>query len=284
MCARAGQLRAEGCCACANGNLVLRSPQDSLVIVAALRYILKGHYFCLGRGASGNPPQEGHSLCAGTNAVRHEDCLDGMILRNILEGVGFHRAYTLAIYQHLGYFVALVRGDGEGLIPSVTDGDPFGGRDRAVRIRACLDGMIGAAAAAATTAAGIRPVGVHDGVFMEFSIGCDHRAAACRGVPAVKAVSAAVGGFGQLGQLLVNGFHAVNGGRAAIAIEGDGVLLRMIAVAFRQNDNLRKIAIQLPHTVDILQGEGIVGGCPQTLYIRAFCRCPHYTCSGKRAD
>ena len=56
MCARTGQLRAEGCCARANGNLVLRSPQDSLVIVAALRHILKGHYFCFGCGASGNSP------------------------------------------------------------------------------------------------------------------------------------------------------------------------------------------------------------------------------------
>ena len=154
-----------------------------------------------------------------------------MILRNILEGVGFHSTYILAIHQHLGYIVALVRGDGEGLIPSVTNRNPFGGRDRAVRIRACLDGMVGAAAAAATTAAGIRPVGVHGGVFIEFSIGRDHRAAVCRGVPAVKAVSAAVGGFGQLGQLFVNGFHAVNGGRAAIAIEGDGVLLPLMVIA-----------------------------------------------------
>ena len=50
MCARAGQLRAEGCCARANGNLVLRSPQDSLVIVAALRHI----HECVGRGSTGD--------------------------------------------------------------------------------------------------------------------------------------------------------------------------------------------------------------------------------------
>ena len=152
----------------------------------------------------------------------------------------------------------------------MTDGDPFGGRDRAVRIRTCLDGMVGATAAAAATAAGIRPVGVHGVVIIEYSIGRNHRAAACRGVPAVKAVSAAVGGFGQLGKLLVNGSHGGIGGLAAIAIEGDGVLLRMIAVTFHQNGNLREVALQLPHIVDILQGEGLVGVAPQPFKVMRF--------------
>ena len=39
--------------------------------------------------------------------------------------------------------------------------------------------------------------------------------------------------------------------------------LRMLAVTFHQNDNIRESAIQLPLVVDILQGEGRCGGAPR---------------------
>ena len=170
-----------------------------------------------------------------------------MILRDILEGVGLHRAHALTIHQHLGYGVALVRGDGEGLIPSVTDGGPAGGRDGAVRAGRCLNGVVGVVPTA--TAAGVGPVGVHSGVFIEYSSGRDLCAAACRGVPAVKAVSAAVGGGGQLGELFVNGSHAGNGGGAAIAIEGDGVPLPLVVIALHENLQRGKLPCghPLPH-------------------------------------
>ena len=72
-----------------------------------------------------------------------------MILRDILEGVGLHSTHALAVHQHLGYGVALIRGDGEGLIPSVTDGGPAGGRDGAVRAGRCLNGVVGVVPTAA---------------------------------------------------------------------------------------------------------------------------------------
>ena len=77
-----------------------------------------------------------------------------MILRDILEGVGLHSTHALAVHQHLGYGVALIRGDGEGLVSAVTDGGPAGGRDGAVRAGRCLNGVVGVVPTA-TTAAGL---------------------------------------------------------------------------------------------------------------------------------
>ena len=77
-----------------------------------------------------------------------------MILRDILEGVGLHSTHALAVHQHLGYGVALIRGDGEGLVSAVTDGGPSGGRDGAVRAGRCLNGVVGVVPTA-TTAAGL---------------------------------------------------------------------------------------------------------------------------------
>ena len=42
-----------------------------------------------------------------------------MVSADILKGVGLHRAHVLAVDQHLGDGVALIRGDGEGLIPAL---------------------------------------------------------------------------------------------------------------------------------------------------------------------
>ena len=184
---------------------------------------------------------------AGAGSALDKDYLDGVILCDILEGVGLHRAHALTVHQHLGHGVALVRGDGEGLIPSVTDGGPAGGRDGAVRAGRCLNGVVGVVGVV-PTATGVGPVGVHSGVFIEYSSGRDFCAAACRGVPAVKAVSAAMGGGGQLGELLVNGSHAGNGGGAAIAIEVDGVPLPLVVIALHENLQRGKLPWHpLPH-------------------------------------
>ena len=172
-----------------------------------------------------------------------------MIRRDILEGVGLHRAHALTIHQHLGYGVALVRGDGEGLIPSVTDGGPAGGRDGAVRAGRCLNGVVGVVGVVPTaTAAGVGPVRIGGGIGREHISGRYLCAAACRGVPAIEAIAAAMGGGGQLGELLVNGSHAGNGGGAAIAIEVDGVPLPLVAIALHVDHQRGKLPWRpLPH-------------------------------------
>ena len=58
-----------------------------------------------------------------------------------------------------------------------------------------------------------------------------------------------MGGGGQLGELLVNGSHAGNGGGAAIAIEGDGVPLPLVVIALHENLQRGKLPCghPLPH-------------------------------------
>ena len=64
-----------------------------------------------------------------------------MIRLHVFKGVGFHRAHALAVHQHIGDFVALVRGDGIGLgLPLVKRGLPIGG-DTAVLARRRRDGQ-----------------------------------------------------------------------------------------------------------------------------------------------
>ena len=58
---------------------------------------------------------------------------------------------------------------------------------------------------------------------------------------------------------------------ADILLRGIRRSLRVLAVTFHQNDNIRKSAIQLPLVVDILQGEGRCGGAPQPCpFVRFF--------------
>ena len=103
-------------------------------------------------------------------------------------------------------------------------------------------------------------MGVHGGILVKQGSRGDLSAAVLFGVPAVKAVSAAVGGGGQLGELLVNGSHADNRGDAAIAIKGNGVgLIFMASVAGDEQHHSRESAIQLPLVVDILQSKSCVG-------------------------
>lgn len=97
--------------------------------------------------------------------------------------------------------------------------------------------------------AGVSPMGVHGGILVKRGSRGDLSAAVLFGVPAVKAVAAAVGGGGQLGELLVNGSHAGNGGGAAIAIEGDGVPLPLVVIALHENLQRGKLPCghPLPH-------------------------------------
>ena len=88
-----------------------------------------------------------------------------MVLLHILEGVGLHRAHVLAVDQHLGDGVALIRGDGEGLIPTLADADIAGGRDGAVHACSGLDGVVGVTAAAAAAAV-VDPVGLDGDVLI----------------------------------------------------------------------------------------------------------------------
>ena len=159
---------------------------------------------------------------AGAGSALDEDNLDGMGSADILKGVGLHRADALAIDLDSGDSIALIRGDGEGLITTLTNADIAGGRNGAASPGSCLDGVV--AVAAAATAAGIRPVGVDGGICREYGIRRDLCATALFGVPALEAVAAASGGAGQRGQLLIGGGHAADRGRTAVTIKGDGEL------------------------------------------------------------
>ena len=66
---------------------------------------------------------------AGAGSALDEDDLDGMGSADILKGVGLHRADALAVDLDVGNSIALIRGDGEGLIPALADADIAGGRE-----------------------------------------------------------------------------------------------------------------------------------------------------------
>ena len=75
---------------------------------------------------------------AGAGTALDEDDLDGMGSTDILKGVGLHRANALAVDLDVGDSIALIRGDGEGLAPSLTDADIAGGRNGAASPGSCL--------------------------------------------------------------------------------------------------------------------------------------------------
>ena len=60
---------------------------------------------------------------AGAGSALDEDGLDGMEAADILKGVGLHRANALAVNLDIGNSIALIRGDGEGLITTLTNAD-----------------------------------------------------------------------------------------------------------------------------------------------------------------
>ena len=83
---------------------------------------------------------------AGAGSALDEDDLDGMGSADILKGVGLHRADALAVDLDSGDSIALIRGDGEGLITTLTNADIAGGRNGAASPGSCLDGVVAVAA------------------------------------------------------------------------------------------------------------------------------------------
>ena len=94
------------------GNAVFHCPIHSVLIIAAGGYIHK---------------HAGLGVAVGF----HKDDLDGMGSADILKGVGLHRADALAVDLDVGDSIALVWGDGKGLIPALADADIAGGRNGA---------------------------------------------------------------------------------------------------------------------------------------------------------
>ena len=138
------------------GNAVFHCPIHSVLIIAAGGYIHK--YAGLG-------------VAVGF----HKDDLDGMGSADILKGVGLHRTDALAVDLDVGDSIALIRGDGEGLISALPNADIAGGGDRATSSGSCLDGVVAVAAAAA---ASVGPVGVDGGICRKYGIRRDPCAAA----------------------------------------------------------------------------------------------------------
>ena len=179
----AGHVGAERGVAGALGDAILHCPQHSVVIIAAHGDVCKRHGAGLRGGASGGAPQEGHGLRTGADAVRVEaactyaggdavfDCphnglveiaarrnvdkfvrpckadLDGMVSADILKGVGLHCADAPAVDLDVGDSIALIRGDGKGLIPALADADIAGGRDGTASPGSRLDGVVAVIAA-----------------------------------------------------------------------------------------------------------------------------------------
>ena len=68
--------------------------------------------------------------------------LDGVILRDILKGIGRHRTHIRSVHQHLGHGIARIRRNGKGLIRSGLDGNAARRRNRAVFTRLSRDNGI----------------------------------------------------------------------------------------------------------------------------------------------
>ena len=129
------------------------SSDDSLKMLASdfpeIRTIVldKNYGFADGYNKAFKQVEAEYLLLLNSDVDVPEGWLDGVVLRNILEGIGCHCAHALAVHQHLGYGVALIRGDGEGLIPALTDADIAGGSNGAASPGSCLDGVVAVAAA-----------------------------------------------------------------------------------------------------------------------------------------
>ena len=126
--AGADTVRVEAICADTGGDAVLHCPIHGVLIIAAGGNIHK---------------HAGLGVAVGL----HKDDLDGMGSSDILKGVGLHRADALAVDLDVGDSIALIRGDGEGLISALTDADIAGGRNGAASPGSCLDGVVAVIAA-----------------------------------------------------------------------------------------------------------------------------------------
>ena len=145
-----------------------------------------------------------------------------MILRDILEGVGLHSAHALAIHQHLGYGVALIGGEGEGLVAVFNDRAPAGGRDRAVRTCRRLDGVAGAVNDD-TGGNGIHHDGAVNGCIVDSICGS-------RGVfPLVGFIGFYCGGIGQDIACVIHPLNRTAGGSQGAAGSGQASVCQRLA-------------------------------------------------------
>ena len=78
-----------------------------------------------------------------------EEGLNGVGLTHALEGVLVHRAYALAVHQHVGNLIPGIGGDAEGLVAAAAHPHPAVRADPAAMARAGLNGVPGRAGAAA---------------------------------------------------------------------------------------------------------------------------------------
>ncbi len=76
----------------------------------------------------------------GDDPYLFEGGRDGMVRGHVLELVAGDLTYRITVHLDAGYPPALVRGDGEGLVVALGDGDGSLGVDGAARVRACGDG------------------------------------------------------------------------------------------------------------------------------------------------
>ena len=260
-----GIVRAELVFAVARKDAVLRRPCDRVSVPLSGLHIGKA-VFALRRGAALHAPENGRHHAARRRPMRteqglaraehqsvfvdeHHIAVEPVLFRNIGKGIrACVRIFVHApacIHGHilrqintgnLVYQAAFavpadkgVSAPGGNILGQVNVGIvrfPHAGNITAAACfkaqRVVGDGWIVAAA----TAADVGPVGVDGGICREYGIRRNLCAAAFFGVPAVEAVTAASGGAGQRGQLLVGGGHAADRGRTAVAVKGDDELGR----------------------------------------------------------
>ena len=130
---------------------------------------------------------------------------------DIIKGVGLHRADALAVNFDIGDSIALIRGDGEGLISALTDADIAGGGDRAASSGSRLDGVVAVAAAAAAIVAPVCRIAAVAGAALRDGDGHIILAVKPRAAPAGEGIA----GFGRI---LEGESHRFNGVGVWIAL------------------------------------------------------------------
>ena len=174
------------------GDAVFDCPIHGVLIIAASGYIHK-------------------HADLGVAVGFHKDDLDGMGSTDILKGVGLHRADALAVDLDVGDGIALIRGDGEGLISALTDADAAGGGDRAASPGSCLDGVVAVAAAATAIVAPVCRIAAVAGAALRDGDGHIILAVKPRAAPAGEGIA----GFGRI---LESESHRFNGVGVWIAL------------------------------------------------------------------
>ena len=166
---------------------------------------------------------------------------------DILKGVGLHRANALAIDLDVGDSIALIRSDGEGLIPALADADIAGGGDRAASSGSRLDGVVAVAAAAAAIVAPVRRIAAVAGAALRDGDGQIVIARQTGAAPASEDVAGAGGVLEGKGIRLDGVGVGVALCRAAVQVIGDGVGVCLPHGIERQRLVLRINSIKAVH-------------------------------------